>query len=137
MSHPQHTYARAQIYTHVRVSLLDVGEDSSLWMIICGHALFVFTFMLSMKVRLVFLLMLFLKVRFVDDNTRTQWEPVTGGSNVPALNDFLFPAFGMALGGEVLDGEISLSDRRVSEIALVGECKQPRLENMIGTCWRM
>ncbi|CAM9967859.1 unnamed protein product [Ectocarpus sp. 12 AP-2014] len=36
------------------------------------------------------------------------WEPVTGGSNVPAINDFLLPAFGMALGGTVFDGVVSL-----------------------------
>ncbi|CAN0170130.1 unnamed protein product, partial [Ectocarpus sp. 12 AP-2014] len=47
-------------------------------------------------------------VRFVDDNTRMPWEPVTGGSNVPAINDFLLPAFGMALGGTVFDGVVSL-----------------------------
>ncbi|CAM9578809.1 unnamed protein product, partial [Sphacelaria rigidula] len=47
-------------------------------------------------------------MRFVDDNTRMQWNPVTGGSNIPALNDFLYPAFGMALGGQVLDGVFPL-----------------------------
>ncbi len=44
----------------------------------------------------------------MDDNTRMVWKPVTGGSNVPAMNEFLLPAFGMALGGAVMDGVISL-----------------------------
>lgn len=44
----------------------------------------------------------------MDDNTRMPWEPVTGGSNVPAINDFLLPAFGMALGGTVFDGVVRL-----------------------------
>eukprot|EP00752_Nemacystus_decipiens_P008224 g7354.t1 len=48
------------------------------------------------------------QVRFVDDNTRMPWTPLTGGSNVPAINEFLLPAFGMALGGVVLDGLFSL-----------------------------
>ncbi|CAN0355377.1 unnamed protein product, partial [Hapterophycus canaliculatus] len=36
------------------------------------------------------------------------WKPVTGGSNVPAINGFLLPAFGMALGGTVMDGVFAL-----------------------------
>lgn len=54
-----------------------------------------------------------LQVRFVDDNTRMPWEPVTGGSNVPAINDFLHPAFGMALGGTVMDGVLDLPGGKV------------------------
>lgn len=49
-----------------------------------------------------------LQVRFVDDNTRKPWSPITGGSNIPAVNDFLLPAFGMALGGQTLSGLVSL-----------------------------
>ena len=30
-------------------------------------------------------------VRFYDDNTRSWWTPVTGGANIPALNDLLEP----------------------------------------------
>ncbi|CAN0189465.1 unnamed protein product [Pylaiella littoralis] len=48
------------------------------------------------------------QVRFVDDNTRMPWKPETGGSNVPAINNFLLPAFGMSLGLTVLDGVFSL-----------------------------
>lgn len=50
----------------------------------------------------------------MDDNTRMLWKPVTGGSNVPAMNEFLLPAFGMALGGTVLDGVISLPGGEVT-----------------------
>lgn len=41
------------------------------------------------------------------------WEPATGGSNIPAINDFLLPAFGMALGGTVIDGVIDLPGGKV------------------------
>ena len=41
--------------------------------------------------------------RFYDDNTRSWWDAVTGGANVPALNDLLKP-FGVALGSTVWDG---------------------------------
>lgn len=44
----------------------------------------------------------------MDDNTRMPWKPETGGSNVPAINNFLLPAFGMSLGLTVLDGVFSL-----------------------------
>jgi membrane-bound transcription factor site-1 protease len=37
------------------------------------------------------------KMRFFDDNTRSWWTPVTGGANIPALNDLLAP-FGIAFG---------------------------------------
>ena len=36
-------------------------------------------------------------MRFFDDNTHSHWTPVTGGANVPALNDLLKP-FGFAFG---------------------------------------
>lgn len=42
-----------------------------------------------------------LTMRFFDDNTRSWWTPVTGGSNVPALNDLLEP-FGAAFGDTII-----------------------------------
>ena len=42
-------------------------------------------------------------MRFFDDNTHSYWTPVTGGANVPALNDLLRP-FGFAFGDRVLSG---------------------------------
>ncbi|KAE9464518.1 hypothetical protein C3L33_03634, partial [Rhododendron williamsianum] len=47
------------------------------------------------------------KMRFFDDNTRSWWTPITGGSNVPALNDLLAP-FGIAFGDKILNGDFSI-----------------------------
>ena len=47
------------------------------------------------------------RMRFFDDNTHSYWTPVTGGANVPALNDLLAP-LGVALQGAVLKGSLSL-----------------------------
>ena len=38
------------------------------------------------------------QMRFYDDNTRSWWDAVTGGANVPAINDLLQP-FGAAFAG--------------------------------------
>lgn len=47
------------------------------------------------------------KMRFFDDNTRSWWTPVTGGANIPALNDLLTP-FGIAFGDKILNGDFSI-----------------------------
>ncbi|KAK2985316.1 hypothetical protein RJ640_024312, partial [Escallonia rubra] len=47
------------------------------------------------------------KMRFFDDNTRSWWTPVTGGANVPALNDLLAP-FGIGFGDKILNGDFSI-----------------------------
>ncbi|XAR53342.1 Site-1 protease [Bertholletia excelsa] len=47
------------------------------------------------------------KMRFFDDNTRSWWTPVSGGSNIPALNDLLAP-FGIAFGDKILNGDFSI-----------------------------
>ncbi|KAJ1437958.1 Peptidase S8/S53 domain [Sesbania bispinosa] len=47
------------------------------------------------------------KMRFFDENTRSWWTPVTGGANIPALNDLLAP-FGIAFGDKILNGDFSL-----------------------------
>eukprot|EP01065_Artemidia_motanka_P043110 TRINITY_DN5927_c0_g1_i1.p1 TRINITY_DN5927_c0_g1~~TRINITY_DN5927_c0_g1_i1.p1 ORF type:complete len:1091 (+),score=324.76 TRINITY_DN5927_c0_g1_i1:53-3325(+) len=44
---------------------------------------------------------------FKDDNTGEWWTPVTGGANVPALNDLLAP-FGIAFSTSVLQGDMFL-----------------------------
>jgi membrane-bound transcription factor site-1 protease len=46
-------------------------------------------------------------LRFYDENTRSHWTPVTGGANLPALNELLAP-FGVAFGARVFRGELSL-----------------------------
>ncbi|KAI3775519.1 hypothetical protein L1987_50098 [Smallanthus sonchifolius] len=52
------------------------------------------------------------KMRFFDDNTRSWWTPVTGGANVPALNDLLAP-FGIAFGDRILNGDFTLNDELI------------------------
>ncbi|XP_031385524.1 subtilisin-like protease SBT6.1 isoform X1 [Punica granatum] len=47
------------------------------------------------------------KMRFFDDNTRSWWTPVTGGANIPALNNLLAP-FGIAFGDKILNGDFSM-----------------------------
>ncbi|KAH6554572.1 hypothetical protein KP509_1Z324300 [Ceratopteris richardii] len=51
------------------------------------------------------------KMKFFDDNTRSWWTPVTGGANVPALNELLLP-FGIAFGGNILSGPYSIDGER-------------------------
>lgn len=48
------------------------------------------------------------KMRFFDDNTRSWWTPVTGGANIPALNDLLAP-LGIAFGDKILNGDFSVT----------------------------
>ncbi|KAL4589623.1 hypothetical protein LXL04_002531 [Taraxacum kok-saghyz] len=52
------------------------------------------------------------KMRFFDDNTRSWWTPVTGGSNIPAMNDLLTP-FGIAFGDRILNGDFTLNDELI------------------------
>lgn len=47
------------------------------------------------------------KMKFFDDNTRSWWTPVTGGANIPALNDLLAP-FGIAFGDKILNGDFTI-----------------------------
>ncbi|AED92735.1 Subtilisin-like protease SBT6.1 [Arabidopsis thaliana] len=47
------------------------------------------------------------KMRFFDDNTRSWWTPVTGGANIPALNNLL-ASFGIAFGDKILNGDFSI-----------------------------
>ncbi|EPS61463.1 hypothetical protein M569_13331, partial [Genlisea aurea] len=49
-----------------------------------------------------------MKMKFFDDNTRSWWTPVTGGANVPALNDLLAP-FGIAFGDKILNGDFIIN----------------------------
>ncbi|XP_060826066.1 membrane-bound transcription factor site-1 protease [Bombus pascuorum] len=48
------------------------------------------------------------KVKFYDENTRQWWIPDTGGANVPALNDLLYPNWGIAFGDQVRNGQFTL-----------------------------
>jgi len=46
------------------------------------------------------------KIKFFDENTKQWWTPVTGGSNIPALNDLLRP-YDIALGDKIYEGDIA------------------------------
>ena len=52
-----------------------------------------------------------IKMKFFDDNTRSWWTPVTGGANIPALNDLLL-GFGIGFGGTILTGPYSIDGQR-------------------------
>jgi membrane-bound transcription factor site-1 protease len=45
-------------------------------------------------------------ITMIDDNTKRWWHPLTGGANLPALNDLLQP-FGIAFGDGVWHGMVS------------------------------
>uniref|UniRef100_A0A915B2A3 Peptidase S8/S53 domain-containing protein n=2 Tax=Parascaris univalens TaxID=6257 RepID=A0A915B2A3_PARUN len=47
------------------------------------------------------------KIRFLDENTKQWWQPETGGTNLPALNDLL-SYWNITLGAQVFDGVVSL-----------------------------
>ncbi|KAM3207787.1 hypothetical protein ACQJBY_062826 [Aegilops geniculata] len=48
------------------------------------------------------------KMTFFDENTRSWWSPLTGGANIPALNELLAP-FGIAFGDKILSGDFSIN----------------------------
>ncbi|KAK3868639.1 hypothetical protein Pcinc_025981 [Petrolisthes cinctipes] len=50
------------------------------------------------------------KVKFYDENTKQLWMPVTGGSNIPALN-YLLASWGVALSDGVYEGDFTLGER--------------------------
>ncbi|WMV52056.1 hypothetical protein MTR67_045441 [Solanum verrucosum] len=52
-----------------------------------------------------------IKMRFFDGNTHSWWTPVTGGANVPALNDLL-ATFGIAFGDKILNGDFVFSGKQ-------------------------
>lgn len=54
----------------------------------------------------------FSQIKFFDENTKQWWIPVTGGSNIPALNDLLAP-HGISLGSNVYHGEFEMGDKKV------------------------
>jgi membrane-bound transcription factor site-1 protease len=54
-------------------------------------------------------------LRFFDENTKQWWTPVTGGANVPALNELLAP-YDIALGDDVYRGDFAI-DGNVARFA--------------------
>ena len=63
-------------------------------------------------------------VRFFNDNTQTWWTPITGGANVPALNELLGP-FGVAFGDAVVRGEMTVGSSSV-QLASASALALPR-----------
>lgn len=55
---------------------------------------------------------IFFQIKFYDENTRQWWTPVTGGANIPALNDLLVP-YGISFGSNVYYGEFEMRDKKV------------------------
>lgn len=53
------------------------------------------------------------KINFYDDNAKQYWTPITGGANVPAMNDLL-EGYGIMLGSNVYDGELRIGDQRAT-----------------------
>lgn len=52
------------------------------------------------------------EARFFDDNTRSVWDALTGGANIPALNELLDP-FGIQFGDMVVAGDLKISRSNV------------------------
>jgi membrane-bound transcription factor site-1 protease len=51
-------------------------------------------------------------LNFYDDNTQSEWTPITGGANLPALNELLAP-FGLGFGDAVLRGGLPIGGTSV------------------------
>jgi membrane-bound transcription factor site-1 protease len=56
------------------------------------------------------------KINFYDDNAKQWWTPLTGGANVPAINDLL-ENYGIILGNNIYDGEIRMGDQKTAVIS--------------------
>lgn len=53
-------------------------------------------------------------IKFFDENTQQWWTPVTGGSNIPALNELLIQ-FGVAFSDRIYAGTYSLPDVSIND----------------------
>lgn len=76
------------------------------------------------------------KLRILDDNTHRRISPVTGGSNVPALNDLL-QTFGISLGSGVLAGDWGFdrkSTRMVNGVPIIEFPSEVRVAVASGIC---
>ncbi|KNC50508.1 uncharacterized protein AMSG_00669 [Thecamonas trahens ATCC 50062] len=74
-------------------------------------------------------------LKFFDEATRQEWEPVTGGANVPALNELLAP-FGVALSDAVVSGVLSLPAGQVVLDASSGIARFPAGGRLVGGKFR-
>ena len=71
------------------------------------------------------------KVKFFDENTRQWWIPVTGGANVPALNELL-ATWGIAFGDIVLEGDFTLGPNDMNYASGTGIVRFPEEGIVIG-----
>ena len=65
-----------------------------------------------------------LKVNFYDENTRQWWVPITGGANIPALNE-LMSTWGIAFGDTVLEGDFTIGSHDVNFASGTGIIRFP------------
>jgi membrane-bound transcription factor site-1 protease len=72
-------------------------------------------------------------MKFFDDNTRSWWTPITGGANVPALNDLLAP-HNITLGERILQGTANLGDHKVT-VSDTTSAFQPSWLCAVVPCW--
>ena len=65
-----------------------------------------------------------LQVNFYDENTRQWWVPITGGANIPALNE-LMSTWGIALGDTVLEGDFTIGSHDMNFASGAGIIRFP------------
>lgn len=56
------------------------------------------------------------KITFFDENTKRMWVPITGGSNLPALNDLL-RQWGIQFSDMVFEGDIAIDASSIAQFA--------------------
>uniref|UniRef100_A0A6B2KXI5 Uncharacterized protein n=1 Tax=Arcella intermedia TaxID=1963864 RepID=A0A6B2KXI5_9EUKA len=56
------------------------------------------------------------KIKFFDDNSKQWWSPVTGGANIPALNEVL-EKYEIEFGDNVYDGKFTIGNTVVSYLS--------------------
>ena len=64
------------------------------------------------------------QVNFYDENTRQWWVPITGGANIPALNE-LMSTWGIAFGDTVLEGDFTLGSHDMNFASGAGIIRFP------------
>jgi membrane-bound transcription factor site-1 protease len=65
------------------------------------------------------------EAKFFDENSQQWWVPVTGGSNVPALNDLLRP-YNIQFGDSVYEGNYQIGERKTYYASGTSIVKFPR-----------
>ena len=64
------------------------------------------------------------QVNFYDENTRQWWVPITGGANIPAINE-LMSTWGIAFGDTVLEGDFTLGSHDMNFASGAGIIRFP------------